>query len=49
MSTSEKINFYLAWGQVGPYKANILIASLKRDGYSDSQIVAICQQIEAQA
>lgn len=49
MSTIEKINFYLSWGQVGPYEANIFISSLKRDGYTDTQIVSICQQIEAQA
>lgn len=49
MDTTKKINFYLSWGSVGPYKANILIASLKKDGYTDAQIVSICQQIEAQA
>lgn len=49
MSIQDRINYYLAWGSVGPYKSHILIASLKKDGYSDSQIVAICQQIEAQA
>lgn len=49
MSIQDKIKFYLSWGSVGPYKANILIPSLKRDGYTDAQIVSICQQIEAQA
>ena len=49
MTTIEHLNYYLSWGSVGPYKANILIASLKKDGYSDSDIVRICQQIEAQA
>lgn len=49
MSTIEKINFYLSWGQVGPYEANMLIKSLRRDGLTDAQIVSICQQIEAQA
>lgn len=49
MSTTERINYYINWGMVGPYKSHILIASLKKDGYSDAQIVSICQQIEAQA
>lgn len=49
MSTNERLNYYLNWGSVGPYKANILIASLKKDGYTDADIVRICQQIEAQA
>lgn len=49
MSTNERLNYYLSWGSVGPYKANILIASLKKDGYTDADIVRICQQIEAQA
>lgn len=49
MSIQERINYYLNWGSVGPYKSHILISSLKRDGYTDAQIVSICQQIEAQA
>lgn len=49
MSIQERLDYYLSWGMVGPYKSHILIASLKKDGYSDSDIVRICQQIEAQA